>query len=271
MNGLISAKNSCDSNRGRFAVGFTERSKAAGIHFAVSAAASAGVLALVFLGWYPGPLDRISGVGEVLLLLLAVDVVLGPFLTLVVFDRSKKSLWFDLSCIAAMQVAALIYGLYAIEAGRPHYLVFVKDRFEVVSRADLETDDRTSAEGNRAADVSWFSPSIVAAEMPSSEQARKDVLFESVVGGRDIQHFPTRYREYASQATLAASKGMSLQELRAINPDGDRVLQLAIRSSRLPEDRVKFLPIKGPKGDAAMLVDASIGAIAGMVALQPWR
>ena len=56
-----------------------------------------------------------------------------------------------------------------------------------------------------------------------------------------------------------------------MNPSGDLLLKSAIDGSGLPEDRLKFLPIKGPKGDATMLIDASSGAIVGMVALQPWR
>ena len=180
--------------------GLKSRLLAAGTHLLLSIAVASSVVALIYLGWYPGPLDSISGVGEILLMLLAIDVTLGPLLTLIVFDRRKKSLPFDLSCIAVMQIAALVYGLYAVEAGRPHYVVFVKDRFEVVSRVDLQPEDRAAGIGNGAARADWFGPRIVAAEMPTSEEERKSLLFESAVGGRDVQHFPKQYRDYATQA-----------------------------------------------------------------------
>ena len=106
--------------------------------------------------------------------------------------------------------------------------------------------------------------------MPTSEQERKNLLFELVQGGRDVQHFPKQYRDYATQATQAAAKAMPLSELRAINADGNSALQAAMDRSGLPEDRLKLFPIKGPKG-ATMLVDSSTGAPAGMVAMQPWR
>ena len=251
--------------------GLKPRLLAAGAHLLISIVVATCVIALIRLGWYPAPLDSISGVADILLLLLAIDVTLGPLLTLIVFDRRKKSLRFDLSCIAVMQMAALVYGLYTVEAGRPHYLVFVKDRFEVVSRVDLQQEDRHAAVGNRAADVDWLGPSVVAADMPASEEERKGLLFESALGGRDVQHFPKQYRNYTIQAARAMAKSVPLSELRILTPDSGPVLASAIERSGLTEDRLNYLPIKGPQGDAAMLIDASTGAIAGMVALQPWR
>lgn len=243
----------------------------AATHLGISTAVAACVLAVVFLGWYRAPLDTVSGVGEILKILLAVDVVLGPVLTLVVFDRRKTSLRFDLTCIALMQVAGLAYGVYAVEAGRPHHLVFVKDRFEVISRSDLQLEDRKAAAGNGAADAEWLGPKVVAAEMPASANERKELLFESAFGGRDLQHFPKQYRDYATQAPRAAAKGLPLSVLLALNPNGHRILQSAIDRSGLPEDRLKFLPVKGPRADAAMLVDASSGSVKGMVGLMPWQ
>jgi len=251
--------------------GLAPRLFAAGTHLLVSLMVAACVMAVVYLDWYPAPLDVVSGVGDVLLLLLAVDVTLGPVLTGIVFDRRKKSLRFDLACIAALQLGALAYGLHAVEAGRPHYLVFVKDRFEVVSHADLQKADRLAAASNRAADADWFSPRIVAAQMPTDEQEKKDLLFESMQGGRDVQHFPKRYRDYATQAAEAAGKALPLQVLRELNPDGIARLQAAVERSAMPESELRFLPIKGPQGDAAMLIRAGSGAIVSMIDLVPWH
>ena len=181
-------------------------------------------------------------------MLLVIDVALGPLLTFIVFDRRKKSLRFDLTCIACMQIAALLYGLYTVEAGRPHYLVFVKDRFEVVSRVDLRVEDRQAAIGNRASAIDWFGPRIVAADMPTSGQERKTLLFEAALGGRDVQHFPKQYRDYVLQATQAIAEARrQIVELRAINADSDIFIQSTLNRSGLSENRLKFLPIKDPK------------------------
>lgn len=263
VSGSTGSKHTRSGPRARFT--------AAAAHLLISIAMAAGVLGVVYFGWYPKPLDALSGVGEILLMLLAIDVTLGPMLTFIIFDRRKKSLTFDLSCIAVMQIAAMAYGLHVVEAGRPHYIVFVKDRFELVSRADLRQEDRAGAMGNRAAEVDWLAPRIVAAQMPESAQERRDLMFESVAGGRDAQHFPKRYRDYATHAAQAATKGTPLADLRLLNPDRSDLLQAAVARSRRVEDGLRFLPIKGPQRDASMLLDASTGAIVGMVDLQPWR
>lgn len=257
---------------GRNAMGrFAERLLASAVHLAACVLTAGCVVAVVFLGWYAAPLDTICDVGEILFLVIAVDVVLGPIMTLVVFDRRKKSLRFDLACIATLQIAALSYGVFVVEAGRPHYLVFVKDRFEVVSRIDLQETDRAAAAANRIAATNWFGPRIVAAEGPTSETARKDLLLESVLGGRDLQHFPKQYRDYATQAGVAASRGQPIAALRSLNPGKEQILSAAVQDSGLPEERLRFLPIKGPKGDATMLIEASTGTVVAMLALLPWR
>ena len=108
------------------------RFRAAGCHLGISLAIATLVLLVVYRYWYAGPLAAVAGVGTILVLLLAVDVSLGPIMTFMVFDRRKKSLPMDLALIGLVQVLALGYGLHTVEAGRPHYLVFVKDRFEAV-------------------------------------------------------------------------------------------------------------------------------------------
>jgi hypothetical protein len=258
----------------RAASGFRARLGAAAWHFSICVAGAALVYALVFYAWYPTPLDRISGVGDILALIVLADVILGPLLTFVVFDRRKKTLAIDLACIAAVQLAALAYGLHTIETGRPHYLVFVKDRFEVVSKADLREADLDAAVDNPAAAWRWFGPSVVTVEMPTSDEDRRALLMESVMGGRDVQHHPVRYRDIGSQSDAIRKRALPLTDLRALNPGHDPLLEapLAAFASRgVDPARVGFLPVKGPRGDAAMLVDTSDGRVLTLVGMTPWR
>ncbi len=253
------------------AFGLHDRLRASGIHLVVCLLVAASVLALVYLLWYPGPLADVSDVGKILPILLAVDVALGPILTFAVFDRRKRSLKADLACICVLQAVALLYGLYTVELGRPHYLVFVKDRFEVVSKADLRPEDDVAARGNPAAKSSWTGPRVIAAEMPATPEERNRILFEAVLGGRDVQHFPVLYRDYGTQAGTAAARARPLGELRALNPDLTSLLDDAVSRSGRPEASLGFLAVKGPAGDGSMLVDISSGEVVEMVGLRPWQ
>jgi len=62
-----------------------------------------------------------------------VDVILGPLITLTVFNRSKprSELVRDLTVVGLIQLAALGYGLWTVFVARPVHLVFEYDRFRV--------------------------------------------------------------------------------------------------------------------------------------------
>lgn len=96
------------------------RYQAFGIHFLASLVVFAILTALIFFYWFPGIL-RVADPSwqHILLVIAGVDLVLGPALTLIVFNPAKKSLKMDLTIIAAIQIAALAYGSYTVHNTRP--------------------------------------------------------------------------------------------------------------------------------------------------------
>lgn len=108
-----------------------DKFRAAGIHLSVSLAVAALAAWLVFGLWYPYPYREISGGRELFMLVTAVDVVLGPLMTLVVYNRTKsrREKLLDFSVIGALQIAALCYGLWTVAQSRPVHMVFGYDRF----------------------------------------------------------------------------------------------------------------------------------------------
>ena len=88
------------------------RARAATIHLGLSVLIASGAALLVFAVWYPYPYREISGGRELFTLVVAVDVVLGPLITFVVFDRRKpvRELVRDLSVVVLLQLAALSHG-----------------------------------------------------------------------------------------------------------------------------------------------------------------
>lgn len=66
------------------------------------------------LALVPPGLLEMARAGRLLATLAAVDLVMGPLLTLVEFKPGKKSLKFDLTAIALLQAGALLYGLHAV-------------------------------------------------------------------------------------------------------------------------------------------------------------
>ena len=95
------------------------RYRASLLHLGLSGAVVAAVLALVFLVWYPDWSFSVAGAVTPVMILVGVDLVLGPLLTLIVYKEGKPGLKFDLAFIAAVQLLALSYGSYTLHGARP--------------------------------------------------------------------------------------------------------------------------------------------------------
>ena len=111
-----------------------EKFKAAGIHFLLGLVLLSAVFCLIYFVWYPAPFYQLSGGQELMELIFGVDLILGPLLTWVVFNKKKPlrtNLW-DVAVIACVQLAALGYGIYTVLQARPVFVGFEYDRFRVV-------------------------------------------------------------------------------------------------------------------------------------------
>lgn len=163
--------------------------------------------ALVFGLWYPYPYSELSGGRGLFLLVMAVDVVCGPLLTLVLYNPTKPvaELWRDLSLVAVVQLAALGYGLWMVSEVRPLFLVQEIDRFKVIAAPNVGQ----SALSELPIDLKprwWIGPVVVAIREPKNEDERKRVMFESVQGGRDYAERPDFYLPYVGESALKSLK-----------------------------------------------------------------
>jgi hypothetical protein len=243
---------------------------AAMIHLGLSGIAGLAVIGCILWLWYPGALAPVHGVLGLLVVLIVVDIGLGPLCTFLVFDRRKKSLPMDLAIVATLQLAALAYGVQVIHQGRPQYVVLVKDRFELVSPGELNAAARQQAQSNPVVRVTGITPQWLAVRSPESPELREQIMLESLQRGRDLHHYPALYVPLQSEAVQAAQRGMTLDRLRVLNPDDRDRIEAALKDSGEPESNLRVLPLRGPARDAAVLLTLSEGRVAGVVAVQPW-
>jgi|GEM_PF-396670 len=113
------------------------------LHFSVSFMLFMVLLSLIYFVWFPRALALASGGLEGLTLIAIVDVVLGPLLTLVVFDltKPKKVLMRDLSVITSVQFLCLMIGAHIVYQARPLAVVHVFNTFHVLNASDFEVRD----------------------------------------------------------------------------------------------------------------------------------
>lgn len=97
------------------------RVRAAGIHLSLSLVVFAVALYLILVRWYPGFHFGADGGWQGVRIMAAVDLVLGPMLTLIIFNprKARHLIAFDLGCIAVIQAASLAWGFYAVHGQHP--------------------------------------------------------------------------------------------------------------------------------------------------------
>lgn len=246
--------------------GFKQRLRAALLHLAGSAILALFALLLVYGVWYPAGLSHAVGVDNIVLLLLAVDVVLGPLLTFAIYQIGKKTLRFDLCVIVVIQLAAFIWGVWKIAEGRPAWLVFNVDRFDLVQAH--EVDDRHPdriPEAYRS--PSWWSgPRWVAALPPASIEERNRLTLEAALAGVDLPQRADLYQPLEVASDAIRQHALPVHELNQFN-DAQTVEKTL---QRWPEADA-FLPMMARVQPMTVLLKKDQAKVVAIVDLWPWE
>ncbi|MEN0037015.1 MAG: TfpX/TfpZ family type IV pilin accessory protein [Cellvibrio sp.] len=235
------------------------------LHFLVSLVLAGSALAVIFFIWYPSPLHTAIGVSSVVLLLLGVDVTLGPLLTLLLAKKGKKGLVFDLSFVAFLQISAFIYGFVVVAEGRPVWLVFNKDRFDIVRAYELQNPYRERASVNYR-QLSFLGPVWVAARPPADSAARYALLTEAVSLGIDLPQRPDLYLPLQDVADQLKNQVRPLAILSEFN-DHHQVNEVL---ARWPEAD-GFVPMMAPARAMTVLINKKSASVIAIVELNPWH
>lgn len=235
-------------------------------HFAISAAVVGSALAVIFIAWYPAPYFEVAGAWNVVKILIGVDLILGPLLTLILFRSGKPGLLFDLSVIALIQVSALAYGLTVIYQERPYFVVFAVDRFEVLARTEVDeatiTDDRLKSK-------TWSEPIYAVASLPATLQEQQHLLDDVLRGKPDIDRRPEFWSPYADKSDEVLDAATPLTEFREQRPDAADFADRFI-DSRPGGDRLVGLPVIGKQGAYIIVLDPEHRKPVGLIPVDPW-
>ncbi|MBC7609818.1 MAG: pilus assembly protein [Polaromonas sp.] len=238
---------------------------ASGIHFFSSCAMAVFASALVFLVWYPYPYRELSGGRELFLLVVSVDVICGPLLTLVLFNPAKRKadLLRDMTLVALIQLGALGYGLFTVWQARPLYLVLEFDRFKVITRPVLEAAELDQLPS--VLRVRWWSgPLAVGIREPKNNEERERVMFESVQGGRDYAERPDFYLPYdGPTAAKSLRRAKPLEEFLKRQPDQRAAALDLVKGEAIKVSELSYLPVMARKHWVA-IVDKQ-GSIKGFL------
>lgn len=245
--------------------------RAALIHLGLSLLLALAVGLLVFAIWYPLPYREISGGRDLFLLVIAVDVVLGPLLTLAVFNirKPRAELRRDLAVVALLQLAGLAYGLWTVQLARPVHLVFEIDRFRVVHRIDVPAE--LEAKTPPGIEVAPLAGPTVLSTRDFRDPNERMELTMAALQGVNLGARPDMWEPYAAGRgrILAAAKPVS--ELKGRFPHQAADIDRAVRQLGREAAGVMYLPMMARKAEAwTVLLDARTAEILGYLPLDPF-
>jgi hypothetical protein len=245
------------------------RWKAAAIHISISALIGLAAATLIFGIWYPPPYSHAAGADKLVLLLLGVDLVLGPLLTLIVFRAGKWGMRFDLIVIAIAQACAFLYGTSVVVRARPAFVVANVDRFTLVAANDIDDADYAKATRPEFRSAPWTGPRIIGALPPTDIEERNKLVLAGP-GGKDIASMPQYFVDYKDAAKDLLKKANSIDVLTRKHADASATIDNWLKEhQRTPAD-VVWVPLNARRAALTMLLDRSSGEPLDALAINPW-
>lgn len=243
------------------------RLRAAGIHLGISLL-MAGLAALLVFGlWYPYPYREISGGRELFLLVVAVDVVLGPLITFSVFSRAKPraELRRDLAVVGLIQLAALAYGLWTVQAARPVHLVFEYHRFRVVHAVEVPPHLLPRAAPGLAL-MPLSGPTLLSLR-PFRDARERDEATMMDIQGLPLAARPDLWQPYEAARREVQAAARPAAELAARFPARAEAIDEAIRDTGRRADGLAYVPMIGRKTFWTVFIDPATARVLGFMPL----
>lgn len=227
-------------------------------HLSISLFSGIFLWYLVFFVWYPLPLAKALGVSELVLLVLLIDVIIGPILGLAVYKEHKKSLKYDLSIIVFIQIFAFSYGLNTLFQGRPSWIVFDYSAFHIVKYSDVEKESLNTATEDQK--PLWFATKFVSLDAPNSNSLIRNH------GNQFIIYSPWYYQALDQKQDRLKSAALPLSLLNNYN-EADKVKEILNENHNADS----WIALSAPVTDMVILLNKEQAEIVRIVDLRPWN
>lgn len=238
------------------------RFQAFSIHFTISFIIFLALLAVLVFLWFPKYLFNSDGGWEALKILVGVDLVLGPLLTLIVFKPGKKTLKLDLTLIALMQITCLAIGITLVYLERPLAVVFSHDRFVAVSQG---TFDVSKTDSDALKDYPNTRPRLIYVLLPEDEkEARHLRMMQIKEGSLHVRpDFFAPYTEHAHKIPEAA--GIEIATIFEDFPDGKDKVQQWLDKKNYSAEAIVWVPYEGRYKTTFLVLDKKTGTVLGQI------
>jgi len=245
------------------------RWKAATIHLTISLVLATAIATVLYFLWFPPPYFIAAGASKLMMVLMGVDICLGPLLTLLVVSprKSRKLLRFDLSIVAVMQAIAFGYGVHVIAIARPVFVVAAIDRLVLVSADELTDADLAQGRQPIFRTRSWAGPVLVGVLLPKGGKGF-DVVKQVLAGGKDLEQLPMFYVPYDQVVDKLMHRAKPLSQLK--NATDHQHKQLEQLQAGADDGTLLALPLQRGDHDYTAIMSPRIRRPILILPIDPW-
>ncbi len=198
------------------------------------------ILYIIIFHWYPEPFFTSDGGWQGIRIIAAVDLVLGPLLTLIVFKPGKKGLKMDLTIIGIIQVAALSWGIWIVHYERPIAAVYAENLFSTVTANDFKNQ---GLDGDKLKKYGDTTPVWIYSNLPEDFEALQEVRLQALQLGRPLHWFVEYYRPIDQVAINRINKKpFNIKEWIKDKPKDLAVYEKFLEDNKEKRGQLLFIP-----------------------------
>ncbi len=226
------------------------RFKALGLHILASTCALSLILGSLYLGWYRWPGWYLTDVTHVCLVMVGVDIVVGPLLTFTIAAKNKprRELVRDVSIIVAVQLVALVYGGVSLWSGRPLYYAYSEGFLQLVQAYDIPPEEVSLGRTrNPQFAPHWYStPRWIWAPLPKDDsQKREEIVRSAVLGGDDVISMPQYFKPWESGLAELKTHLKKVDDVAYFVGADKKKLKAHMQAAGFATDHANAIPLTG--------------------------
>ncbi len=237
--------------------------KASGIHFCISSVVFLILAFLIIFRWYPPPYFTADGGWQGIRIIAIIDLILGPFITLIIYNPSKlkKEIHFDLGLIALIQAIALVWGIYTVHSERPVAVVHWDGEFYTLPAKHFEA---LSIPLNELEQFSKTRPALIHADRPNDFLKLKEILAittEQKLAPYEQFHL---YRPFKENQDKIFSYKIDIDEIITTNAKMKTELDNFLFKSKKKKEDYVYMPLIA-RYHNVVLIFSNDGDVAGTI------
>lgn len=223
------------------------------IHISISFLLFVMLALIIKFVWFPGVLFETDGGWDGIKLIIGVDLVIGPLLTLLVYNVKKPELRRDLAMIGLLQLLCVTGGMAVVEYVRPVAVIYANSTFFTASRQRFE---EVKVDIASLPLLQGTKPVWVSVKLPK-ERAEKSIIYmqAKALGGLDMS--TDLYQPYREGLSALAEEGSTGADAAAKG--------LAVADEWMNDKQVRIYNLRTRYAMTQVAVDVTTGEILGLV------